>query len=159
MVLGYPLAPAAPLRTTMVDHLRCTGIPLRLAGCVRTRWHGQHHAHRAATDGRRRRADTPVARGTRRTTKGTWSRATRGTRVENVTDGTETAGLRVDPALHDFVADELLPGLDLTPSWFWSTVAELHRRFAGGGGQLLWPRARTQQTDEARDRGPRAGDV
>src|SRR3712207_6217754 len=159
MALGHPLAPAAPSRTTMVDHLGCTGIPLRLAGCVRTRWHGPRHAHREAIGGRRPRADTPVARGTRRTTSGTWSRATRRTRVENVTDATDTAGLRVDPALHDFVADELLSGLDLTSAWFWSTVAELHQRFAGRVEQLLHRRDELQERIDGwyREHGP--GDV
>ena len=57
--------------------------------------------------------------------------------MEIVTDGSETAGLRVDAALGDFVADELLPGLDLEPAWFWSTVDELHQRFAGRVEQLL----------------------
>jgi malate synthase len=41
------------------------------------------------------------------------------------------APLQIDPALRAFVADELLPGLDLEPEWFWSTLAALHDRFDG----------------------------
>ena len=48
-----------------------------------------------------------------------------------------TGGLQVDPALTAFVADELLTGLDLTPEWFWSTLAELHARFAPRAVELL----------------------
>ncbi|HEX2074746.1 MAG TPA: hypothetical protein VHF92_13250, partial [Geodermatophilus sp.] len=76
-----------------------------------------------------------------------------------MTDGTETAGLQVDPALRDFVADELLPGLDLTPSWFWSTVAELHRRFAGRVEQLLRRRDELQEQIDGWYREHGAGDV
>jgi malate synthase len=42
-----------------------------------------------------------------------------------------SAPLQIDPALRAFVADELLPGLDLEPEWFWSTLAALHDRFDG----------------------------
>jgi malate synthase len=79
--------------------------------------------------------------------------------VENVTDATDTAGLRVDPALHDFVAEELLPGLDLTPAWFWSTVAELHQRFAGRVEQLLRRRDELQEQIDGWYREHRPGDV
>ena len=48
-----------------------------------------------------------------------------------------TGGLQVDPALAAFVADELLAGVDLTPEWFWSTVADLHARFAPRAAELL----------------------
>ena len=48
-----------------------------------------------------------------------------------------TGGLLVDPALAAFVADELLAGVDLTPEWFWSTVADLHERFAPRAVELL----------------------
>ena len=48
-----------------------------------------------------------------------------------------TGGLVVDPALAAFVADELLAGVDLTPEWFWSTVADLHARFAPRAAELL----------------------
>ena len=44
--------------------------------------------------------------------------------------GDGTGGLRVDPALAAFVADELLAGVDRSPEWFWSTLAGLHGRFA-----------------------------
>ena len=57
--------------------------------------------------------------------------------MESVSDGNATGGLQVDPALAAFVADELLPGLDLTPEWFWSTVADLHGRFAPRAADLL----------------------
>src|SRR3712207_8915209 len=109
MALGHPLALSAPLRTTMVDP--CAAPVFRSGLQVVCERGGMANTTltEMQIDGRGRRAGTPVARGMRRTTSGTWSRATRGTRVENVTDGTETAGLRVDPALHDFVADELLP--------------------------------------------------
>ncbi len=40
-----------------------------------------------------------------------------------------TGGLVVDPALAGFVADELLPGLDLAPEAFWAALAELLARF------------------------------
>ena len=46
---GTPSAAGgARLMNTTVDQMRSTGIPLRLAGSVRTRWHGQHHARRVA---------------------------------------------------------------------------------------------------------------
>src|ERR671916_2142121 len=53
-----------------------------------------------------------------------------------------SAQLQIDPALQEFVADELLPGLGLEPEWFWSTLAALHDRFDGRIKQLL------QQRDE-----------
>ncbi len=79
--------------------------------------------------------------------------------MEIVTDGNETAGLRVDPALRDFVADELLPGLDLEPAWFWSTVAELHQRFAGRVEQLLRRRDELQEQIDGWYREHGSGDV
>ena len=57
--------------------------------------------------------------------------------MENVSDATSTGGLRVDPALDAFVAEELVAGLDLPPEQFWSFVAELNERFAGRVEQLL----------------------
>ncbi|MHA6623345.1 malate synthase G [Pseudonocardia sp. DLS-67] len=48
-----------------------------------------------------------------------------------------SAPLQIDPALRDFVADELLTGLDLEPEWFWSTLATLHNRFDGRIKQLM----------------------
>src|SRR5918999_60331 len=53
-----------------------------------------------------------------------------------------SAQLQIDPALQEFVADELLPGLGFEPEWFWSTLAALHDRFDGRIKQLL------QQRDE-----------
>lgn len=52
-------------------------------------------------------------------------------------DGAQTGGLQVDPALRAFVADELLPGVDLSPEWFWTTLAGLHERFAPRAVELL----------------------
>ena len=42
----------------------------------------------------------------------------------------ETSGLQVDSVLADFVAGELLAGLDLEPERFWSIAADLQERFA-----------------------------
>src|SRR5215213_11066561 len=80
-------------------------------------------------------------------------------RVKAMGDATRTAGLRVDPMLRDFVADELLAGLDLEPGWFWSTVAGLHERFVGPVEELLRRRDGFQARIDAwhRDHGP--GDV
>jgi malate synthase len=55
-----------------------------------------------------------------------------------------SAPLQIDPALRAFVADELLPGLDLEPEWFWSTLAGLHGRFDGRIKQLLQRRDELQ---------------
>jgi malate synthase len=52
-------------------------------------------------------------------------------------DGAQTGGLQVDPALRAFVADELLPGVGLSPEWFWTTLAGLHERFAPRAVELL----------------------
>jgi malate synthase len=38
--------------------------------------------------------------------------------------------LQVDPALRKFVAEELLPGLDLEPAAFWAALAALNERFS-----------------------------
>ena len=50
----------------------------------------------------------------------------------------------VDPALADFIADELLPGLDITPAAFWDTLADLQQRFAPAIRGLLAERDRFQ---------------
>ena len=50
---------------------------------------------------------------------------------------TASANLRIDPALAAFVAEELLPGLELEPERFWSILADLHQRFAGRITRLL----------------------
>src|SRR3712207_4539737 len=79
--------------------------------------------------------------------------------MENVNDRTGTGGLQVDPALRDFVADELVAGLDLEPAWFWSTVAALHERFAGRVEQLLRRRDELQERIDAWHREHGTGDV
>src|SRR5690242_21745420 len=61
----------------------------------------------------------------------------------------QIAGLEVDPALAAFVADELLPRVDLTPEWFWSTVADLHERFAPRAVELLARRDELQAQIDA----------
>ncbi|GAA3225427.1 malate synthase G [Pseudonocardia petroleophila] len=38
--------------------------------------------------------------------------------------------LRIDPTLRTFVAEELLPGLDIEPDRFWTVLADLQERFA-----------------------------
>ncbi|RFU22147.1 malate synthase G [Geodermatophilus marinus] len=76
-----------------------------------------------------------------------------------MTDTTGTGGLQVDPALRDFVADELLAGLDLEPGGFWSTVATLHERFAGRVEGLLRHRDELQGRIDAWHREHGAGDV
>jgi malate synthase len=67
--------------------------------------------------------------------------------------------LQVDPALRAFVADELLPGLDLEPEWFWSTCAALHERFAGRTEELLARRDELQEQIDGWHREHDAGDV
>ena len=63
--------------------------------------------------------------------------------------GDGTGGLRVDPALAAFVADELLAGVDRSPEWFWSTLAGLHGRFAPRVGELLARRDALQERIDA----------
>jgi malate synthase len=67
--------------------------------------------------------------------------------------------LQVDPVLRAFVADELLPGLDLDPNWFWSTCAALQERFAGRTAELLARRDELQERIDAWHRENGAGDV
>ena len=76
-----------------------------------------------------------------------------------MSDASATGGLQVDPALRDFVADELLAGLDLEPTWFWSTLAELDGRFSGQVAQLLARRDELQQQIDDWHREHGAGDV
>ncbi|WP_448639648.1 malate synthase G [Geodermatophilus sp. URMC 63] len=76
-----------------------------------------------------------------------------------MSDARATGGLQVDPALRDFVADELLAGLDLEPEGFWSTLAELNERFAGRVGQLLRRRDELQQQIDDWHREHGTGDV
>ncbi|HZZ48536.1 MAG TPA: malate synthase G, partial [Pseudonocardia sp.] len=66
-----------------------------------------------------------------------------------MSDGIGIGGLRVDPSLGTFVADELLPGVGLTPEWFWTTLAELHRRFAPRAQELLARRDEFQERIDA----------
>ena len=66
-----------------------------------------------------------------------------------MSDGIEVGGLRVDPSLGAFVGRELLPGVGLTPEWFWTTLAELHHRFAPRATELL---ARRDELQEHLDR-------
>jgi malate synthase len=69
--------------------------------------------------------------------------------VDTVSDGDELGGLQVDPALRAFVTDELLPGVDLSPEWFWSTLAGLHDRFAPRVTELLARRDELQERIDA----------
>jgi malate synthase len=69
--------------------------------------------------------------------------------VGTVGDANETGGLRVDPALAAFVADELVPRVGLSPEWFWSTVAQLHERFAPRAAELLARRDELQEQIDA----------
>ncbi len=57
--------------------------------------------------------------------------------------------LQVDPALRTFVADELLPGLDIAPERFWAVLAQLQERFAPRIATLLARRDELQgQVDD-----------
>ncbi|MGE0300331.1 MAG: malate synthase G [Pseudonocardia sp.] len=53
--------------------------------------------------------------------------------------------LHVDPTLRAFVADELLPGLDIDPDRFWAALVDLHERFAGRTAALLARRDELQE--------------
>ncbi len=77
--------------------------------------------------------------------------------METVSD--ENGGLQVDPALLDFVADELVAGLDLAPERFWAIVADLNGRFSGQVQQLLRRRDELQERIDAWHREHGAGDV
>jgi malate synthase len=69
--------------------------------------------------------------------------------VVSVSDGTEFGGLRVEPGLQAFVAEELLPGVGLTPEWFWTTLGELQGRFAPRAAELLARRDELQERLDA----------
>ena len=71
----------------------------------------------------------------------------------------ETSGLQVDPELADFVAGELLAGLDLDPGRFWSIAADLQERFAGRVNQLLQRRDELQEQIDGWHREHGVGDV
>ena len=64
--------------------------------------------------------------------------------------------LQIDAALRSLVADELLPGLDITPDRFWQVLEDLHVRFAGRTAELLARRdALAEQVDAwHREHGP-----
>jgi malate synthase len=55
----------------------------------------------------------------------------------------------IDPALRTFVADELLPGLDLDADRFWELLVSLHQRFAGRITELLARRDELQERIDA----------
>ncbi len=57
--------------------------------------------------------------------------------------------LWIDPALRSFVADELLPGLDIDPERFWAALVDLQARFAGPIGGLLARRDELQAQIDA----------
>jgi malate synthase len=72
---------------------------------------------------------------------------------------TVSTQVQVDPKLRAFVADELLPGLDLDPEWFWTTFAGLQERFAARTAELLARRDELQDRIDAWHRENGAGDV
>ena len=69
-----------------------------------------------------------------------------------------TSDLRIDPALRSFVADELLPGLDIEPERFWAALVDLQSRFAGRIATLLARRDELQAQIDAWHREHGAGD-
>ncbi|WNV77694.1 malate synthase G [Geodermatophilus sp. DSM 44513] len=79
--------------------------------------------------------------------------------MDTETDVTGTGGLQVDPDLRDFVAEELVAGLDLTPARFWAVVADLQERFGGRVEQLLRRRDELQQQVDDWHREHGTGDV
>jgi malate synthase len=76
-----------------------------------------------------------------------------------MSDETSTGDLQVDPVLRDFVADELVAGLDLEPAQFWAIVADLQERFGGRVEQLLRRRDELQERIDGWHREHGAGDV
>ncbi|MHA6793213.1 malate synthase G [Pseudonocardia bannensis] len=72
---------------------------------------------------------------------------------------TGTGELQVDPALRAFVADELLPGLDIAPETFWSALAGLQQNFAGRISELLARRDELQERIDAWHREHGVGDL
>ncbi|MCX6464684.1 MAG: malate synthase G [Pseudonocardiales bacterium] len=67
--------------------------------------------------------------------------------------------LQIDPTLRSFVADELLPGLDITPDRFWEVLAELQGRFAPRIAEALARRDELAGQVDAWHRENGAGDV
>ncbi len=61
----------------------------------------------------------------------------------------EVAGLRVDPALHAFVADAALPGLGLDAEAIWAGLAAIVRDLAPRNRELLAVRERMRQRLDA----------
>jgi malate synthase len=72
---------------------------------------------------------------------------------------TVSTQVQVDPKLRAFVADELLPGLDLDPEWFWTTFAGLQERFRARTTELLARRNELQGRIDAWHAEHGAGDV
>ncbi|MFC4948972.1 malate synthase G [Pseudonocardia sp. GCM10023141] len=70
-----------------------------------------------------------------------------------------TEELQIAPALRAFVAEELLRGLDLEPSWFWDTCAALQARFAPSIARLLARRNELQAQIDAWHREHGVGDL
>ncbi len=66
--------------------------------------------------------------------------------------------LQVDPALRTLVADELLPGLDISPDRFWGVLADLQERFAPRISALLARRDELQAQVDGWHREHGAGD-
>lgn len=62
---------------------------------------------------------------------------------------TTRAQLTIDPVLGSFVAEELLPGLDITETRFWEILADLQERFAPRIGTLLARRDELQTALDA----------
>ena len=76
-----------------------------------------------------------------------------------MSDPNSTSGLQVESALADFVAGELLAGLDLEPERFWSIAADLQERFGSRVEQLLQRRDELQEQIDAWHREHGVGDV
>ena len=172
------------------DEPEPTSARAQIRGVATPTGHGQHCARTTAMLGR---GAACVATGqglahvwpATRAQRGRWVTHTsaigirayrpRATLDQRRTVGNVTTDLQIDPTLRAFVADELLPGLDLEPDWFWATCAALQERFAGphrraagppgraaGPDRRLAPRARRRRRRRLRgvphrDRLPGAG--
>ena len=66
-----------------------------------------------------------------------------------MTHRTTTSGLRIDPALHSFVTDELLPGSGLDADDFWAGLADLVAEFGPRNRSLLERRSELQTAIDA----------
>ena len=61
----------------------------------------------------------------------------------------KTVSLKISPALEDFVMSEVLPGLDITPNYFWSSFENVIDKFSQRNLDLLNKRDLLQnQIDE-----------